>query len=149
MIVNNGCDIYKLRISLTEAGLSSGYFYLHKIGIPSSVQLVPFAELVPVSDGGQSRHGFQSCQITWANPDQKTIYKIKKYMEDSLSGTRLLFLTIPKNDGSTLGRSYIDVSGVVIPFYGQESGNFGSPGVVFNGFTLTINNLVILNDPSV
>ena len=148
MIVQNQCDIHKVRLSLTELGLSTGYLYLRKIQPPNLIQYSGFTDLVTVGDSGQSRQGFANAILTWTNPSAKTVYYIRKYVDDSLSGSRLLYATIPLNDGSTFYRQFIDISGVPLVISAQETGQFGSRGIAFNAIELKLNNVTILNNPA-
>jgi len=149
MIVNNACDYQKIRIALTEAGLTTGYLFVQKIQPPDNIQYNSFSQLTNQGDGGKARQGFANAVLTWVNPNPNTLFQIKKIVDNALNGTRLLYVTIPLNDGSTSGRTFIDISCIPHPISGQEAGGFVARGIAYSAITLNLNNVTIINNPAV
>ena len=146
MIVTNNCDPYKVRLSLTEVGLVTGYLWVRNIAVPNNIQYTGFAELISQADGGQSRQGFKNCELNWINSDSKTLYYVRRFVDNALTGNRILYATIPLNDGQALSRRWIDISGIPLPISGEEAGNFGNFGIAYSGFSLKLNNVQIINN---
>lgn len=138
--------LQKFRISLT-ADLSKGNFFLRGIAAPTTTQYQGFSETLPQADGGQVQHGYKNLILTWVSVDANTVYIIKQFVNDCLNSTKTLYMTVPMNDGSKVGRTFIDVSGRPLPIKVEE---IGVPewGVAFNNMTLALNNITIVNNPS-
>jgi hypothetical protein len=140
------------RISLTEAGLAKGLFWVRGLPPPSVPPYRDHTVIVPKSDGSNREYGYKNVTILWDRMTMEAGYALQTLVEGARvagGGTGLLYLTILRGDGSGSGRDWIDVSGrpgrVVLtaapPFNRQGPGTY-------DNVTLIVNNLTIVNDPS-
>ena len=147
-MINTLCDYQNYRISLTEAGLTTGYFFLRDIEPPDTAIYKNFSLTSSQSYGGQIQHGFAKVTLTWNVARSKTVYLLKQYLNTPY-GNRELYLTIPYNDGSVMGRRFIDVKGIAHPIDVTEGGTIPSRnGMYYENLVITLNNLIIVNNPA-
>ena len=149
MKVDTRRDLQNFRISLTAPGLATGHFFLRKIALPATATYKGFSQAVPQSEGGSVQHGFRNVTLSWVNVDPRTVYYLKKYVSDCLAGTKTLYMTVPYNDGSKVGRRFIDVSGRPAPLDTAEGGVIDGGGMYFENLELFLNNVTIVNNPAV
>jgi len=146
---NTKLDKCSFRIALTDPGLATGYLHLYGLALPTTINYQGFSGEFSRGAGAKVLHGYKNCTLTWVDVDAKTVYRIKKFADDALaSGTGLLYLTVPYNDGSVVGRTYIDISGVPHPITTQEAGNISGLGLAYDNLQLFINNITIINNPA-
>ncbi len=138
MINQKTCSFEMGTSNLTKVPL-----FVRNISPPDVSDYQPFSVIKEVDEGSAIRHGFQSATLTWVNPDSRTIYNIKQLVDDALNNDRLLYLTIPQNDGSVIAKTFNEYVGVVHPIDATEQGAMFGRGVVYNSLTLFVNNLVI------
>lgn len=141
-------DLCNVRLSLSEASLPNGYIVHRKIQVPQVINYRGFSGLFSQSLGGNVGHGYKTVVFTWTNINHITSYRIKKFVDDAKSGSGLLYATVPYNDGSTLSRVFIDISGVPQIIDIAEAGNFSNVGVYFPSLELKLNAVTILNNPA-
>lgn len=146
--VNTSNDWQKFRIALTQAGLTTGFFFLRKIALPTTCTFKGFSQAIPQSEGGSVQHGFLNVTMSWLNVTPITAYYIRKYVTDALNGTKMLYLTVPYNDGTKPGRRFIDVSGRPHPIDTAEGGTIDGGGLFYENLQLFVNNVTVINDPA-
>lgn len=133
-------DYYGFRIATTLSGLTTGYFFLRGIEAPLTPVFKNFSEAVPQGDGGQAQHGYPNITLNWTNATIKTANGIKNFVDTALAGTKLIYITVPYNDGSSPSAAFTDFVGRPYPLDITESGTFSPYGATFE-FTLFINNV--------
>lgn len=150
MITNNFCDHLRFRIALTEGGLDKGHLFLRGIPAPITSPYKTFFVEVSQSQGGKAQHGYSHVELTWDVMEPRHVNYLKNLVDQALAAGGTIFLTIPKNEGSAVGRTFIDCSGLIHPTDFEEAGSIqGSFGMVYGPIKLTINALQIINDPAI
>lgn len=139
--------LQNFRIATTQTGLTTGYFFVHKIPPPATAVFKGFTEQINQSQG-QVQHGYMNVEITWTNVTNIGVYNIKRMVDAILPTTRILYLTVPYNDGTKPGERFIDVYGVPLPVDPQPL-PLAPIGSGFQTLTLRVNALTVLNDPAV
>jgi len=88
--------------------------------------------------------------LTWNSIRTTSAKLLKKYVDTAISTQNgLLYLTVPYNNGTIAGRTFIDVSGVVHPTDLTEGGLIPrSVGMYYQGLIIFVNNLIIANNPA-
>lgn len=142
------------RISLTEAGLTTGSLTLYHIVAPNKAPFRDSAVSRGRSDGGQALHGALSMEALWDRTTMAQAWRLRKFIDDAKAGTGLLYMTIDKNNASGMRPQWIDVSGRPhVPERVNDDGDIAGRmrvGQQFvDNFVLFLNNISILNDPSV
>lgn len=131
------------RIGTSEAGLTP--FFVADIAPPNTSQYTPFSATQSQSDGGMIQEGYRRVEITWVNPSAMSVFRIKKFVESALSGSKQLYMTIPLNSGQTIAsRQFNNVLGNVYPLLVREQGKMAGRGIVYQSLTLRLNNVLIL-----
>lgn len=120
---------------------------LYALGLPpvNLGDYKTYSELVPQSQGGQTRQGYINARLLWDELDFLQLKTLTGIVEAAIVNG-LIYATLPKDDGSGLLNSFIDVSGVALPLEYQPISN--ARGVVYSNVTLTINNITVTADPS-
>lgn len=104
-----------------------------------------YSELVPQSQGGQVRQGYINTRLLWDDLDFVQFRTLTRIVEAAITaGT--IYATVAKGNGTGLLNDFIDISGVPLPLEYQPVSN--ARGVIFQNVTLTINAIVVNNDPS-
>ena len=135
------------RMALTEAGLSKGY--LQSIGVPKpSNTYKAYQTQLPKSTGGQKRTGYKNDTWQWISITPTQANEVCELVESALSGSGVLYVTLPRANGENAGQDWIDAYGVpsypeIVPI--QEA---GVNGFVLQSVTLRINNITIVNEVS-
>ena len=139
-------NLQNFRIGEDATKLLTGQFCFYRIATPDTSVFKGFSEQIPQADG-QVQHGSKNVEITWVNPNNNTVYQVKKFVDAALASTKLLYLTVPYNDGTKVGERWIDIYGTPIPVNPEPLPItwFGSG---FSTLTLRINDLTILNNPA-
>ena len=140
-----------IRLSTTEAGLPLGYL-IQAHQIPErSISIAVYndhSQKFSNTDGGQGLHGFSSVQINFNNLDSRQAQRLRQLVDDALAlSAKRLWATIDLGwNGSATPGSWVDVYGR--PLVPDISPSPNSRGVLTNTVTLTINNVVIDNNPA-
>lgn len=135
------------RIALTEAGLETGF--LQSLGIPKpSNAYKAYSSQLPQSTGGQKRTGYKNASWQWLLLTPTQANEVCELVESALSGSGVLYVTLPRANGENAGMDWIDAYGVpsypeIVPI--QEA---GVNGRVLQSMTLRINNITIVNEIS-
>ena len=138
-----------IRIATTEAALLNSYLtYSHRIPAPTVAVYNDHSQKFSATDGGVLRAGFASVRMNFTNLDRWQARKLRALAEDALAlAAKRLWLTIDLNwNGSDAPNSWVDVYGV--PLVPDISPSSNSNGFLRNAVTLTVNNVVIDNDPA-
>lgn len=131
------------RISLTST-LSKGYFRDLGIPRPTEPTFLDYSAVVPQSQGGEAKQGYQNITLIWDRMSRNQLYQLELFRANAIAG--LLYFTIEKANGDSPGLDWIDVSGVPgIIVYSNEP---KSRGNIKTGVQWKINALTILNDPA-
>jgi hypothetical protein len=134
-------------MALTEAGLAKGF--LQSIGVPKpSNAYKAYSSQLPQSTGGQKRTGYKNDTWQWVNVTPTQANEICELVESALSGSGVLYVTLPRANGENAGMDWIDAYGV--PSYPEivTIQDSGINGLVLQSVTLRINNITIVNEPS-
>lgn len=134
------------RIATSSAGLARGAFFARGLPPPNTPIYKDYSELVPQSQGGQTKQGYKRVDILWSELDYLQGKTLRGIVDAAIAAGGTIYATIDRADGSKLANDFIDVSGVVYPLILEPVPL--SQGRVYQNVTLTINNLTITNDPS-
>lgn len=122
--------------------LTKAPIFVRNISPPESFDYQGFSDIVEVDLGFGIRHGFSSCTFVWVNPDSRTVFNLNKLIDNAVNNDRQFLITIPINDGSVIGRTFGEFSGIVQPIDPDEIGTIFGRGVVYSSITLVVNNLI-------
>lgn len=146
--MNENCPLL-WRLSLTEAGLATGYIFLRNLPEPSNCVWKSFSGKFSQSDGGQVQHGMVNVRLRWEALLPQHAWRLYRYLTLSLAGTNLLYLTVKKNDASGVGYNWVDCRGIPHPPDFEEGGTIaGNRGMFYSNVEVFVNNVVIINDPA-
>lgn len=149
MSLLKACNVY-YRMSTSDTGLATGYFFLREIPPPSEVVYKAYARVYDTSRGGAIQQGYYNVEILWQTLRPKQAYAIKQLVDAALAtANKYLYLTIDRQDGTSPGRDWIDVYGYPREMEIVQKGPIvGSSGVAHENVRLFVNNLTVLNDPA-
>jgi len=139
----------KFRIATTQSGLSRGYFFLLRIPPPSLSEYKDHSVRFSQSLGGVSLQGYKKSTLVWDQlaPFQAVI--LRKKVEEALSGSGFLYMTINRSNGTKSGFDWIDVRGIPhLPDFRPDGRIAGSSSVSIMNTELILNNITIIADPS-
>lgn len=120
---------------------------LYALGLPpvNLGDYKTYSELVPQSQGGQTRQGYINARLLWDELDFLQLKTLTGIVEAAITaGT--IYATVPKDDGTGLINAFIDVHGVPLPLEYQPVNN--ARGVMYSNVVLAINNITVDSDPS-
>jgi len=145
---------FNYRISLAESRLPLGHFISH--GLPAPVlNWKDFAEQFPIAGGAYTPDGYTSCELSWPILTVSQYETLKVMIDECLglvtsnlihsgAGNKQLFLTL-----DLLGNGkWSDIRGVPMPMRFPSSGT-RPHGMWYNNISLTVNNILIINDVAV
>lgn len=142
--------ICKIRLALTQAGLSTGYLVQAlKVTRPDLPVYNDHSSKVALSNGGQALRGFRSVSLTWdANVlDWHQAWRIRDLVDRAVSDGTPLYATVNRAwNRSGDGQDWIDVSGA--PHFPDGIPTSRTRGRMTDSFTLVINALETINDPA-
>ena len=133
------------RISATST-LARKNFFLLGLPPPQTPVFETYSQLVPQSQGGQSRQGYINATLLFESLDRYQAFVLNQIVETVLTAGTPLYLTVDFSDGSTLPGSFIDISGTPWPIVLTPASN--SQGVVYQNVELKVNNCTIVNNPA-
>lgn len=132
------------RISSEPADLSRNFLFLLRVPPPTVVQYKDHSVRSPKGDGGESRHGYKSVELTWDRLDLNQFRRLKS----KIDYTADVYLTFPMLNGEREGMGWVDG-------YGKPSLSDPVPlspltgkVAVYANITLRVNNVTIINDPA-
>lgn len=142
--MDNGKWILYFRLSATSTLARQNLFAL---GLPpvNLPDYKTYSELVPQSQGGQVRQGYINDRLLWDELDFVQFRTLTRIWEAALTAG-LVYATVPKDNGTGLLNTFIDIHGVPLPLTWQPVSN--ARGVVYQNVTAAINAIVIDADPS-
>lgn len=146
-------NTWNWRISLTEAGLARASFPNHRLPIPSDCFYQEHTVENAQSDGGQALHGYTQLNLVWAIMSGAQYRTLRKFIDDARSGTGQIYLTVDRGDGTHASPDWIDVRGwahrqIDMSQSGSLVGRLPSSVPSYNNVRLFVNNVIIINDPS-
>lgn len=133
------------RISATSTLLHQNFFALG-LPIPQTPIFKTYSALVPQSQGGQARQGYENVSILWSELTREQGFKLKALVETVLTASTPLYMTVDFNDGTYLPGSFVDVSGTPYPVILEAAA--WSQGLVYQNVTLFLNNVTVVNNPA-
>lgn len=139
--------ICKIRLGITEAGMRF-MIQAMKMPYPELPLYNDHSTKVALSTGGEALRGFRSTSLTWDRLDAHQAYTIRKIAEDAIdSGDGMIYATINRawNRSGDI-QDWIDIKGY--PNIPSAPSVSNTRGFTTDSFTLVINNVVIVNDPS-
>ena len=135
------------RIAATSAALPTSHFFALGLPPPNTLVYKGYTQMYPQSKGALSRQGYKNIVILWDSMDFVQLRTLTRIVEAAIaSATGIIYATIERGDGSKLLNDFIDVSGTCQPLTFTPVSN--GRGVMFQNVTLTLQNIVITNDPS-
>lgn len=134
------------RIATSSAGLARGAFFARGLPPPNTPIYKDYSEIVPQSQGGQARQGYNRVDILWNELTAYQGFVLRSLVDAAIAAGGTIYATIDKADGSDLNNAFIDISGQVWPLVLEPVSQ--SQGLVFQNVTLTINNITVTADPS-
>lgn len=141
------------RISLTEAGLDTGWLAAYKIPPPNKAPFMIGTFEMSQSEGGQAIHGYTTDDMLWNRLDDFQASRLKRFITDAIAGTGFLYFTVSRTDAHTPGNYWIDIRGRPHRALDlTDSGDIGERAPdgrpYYENFMLLLNNIEIVNDPS-
>lgn len=133
------------RISTTSTLTGQNFFALG-LPVPQTPNFQQFSVLVPQSQGGQTRQGYNNLSLLWSELDRYQAFVLKGIVNTVLSAGTPLYLTVDFSDGSALPGSFIDISGTPIPLTLIPGGD--TQELVYPNVELKVNNCTIVNNPA-
>lgn len=120
---------------------------LYALGLPpvNTPDYKTYSELVPQSQGGQTRQGYINSRLLWDELDFLQFKVLTGIVEAAITAG-LIYATVPKGNGTALLNDFIDISGIPLPLEYQPVND--ARGVMYANVTLTINNITVVSDPS-
>lgn len=120
---------------------------LYAMGLPpvNTPDYKTYSEIVPQSQGGQARQGYINSRILWDELDFLQFRTLTRIVEAAITAGAI-YATVPKDDGTGLLNTFIDVHGVPLPLTWQVVSN--ARGVIYQSVTLVINAITVDADPS-
>ena len=98
-------------------------------------------------------HGYIYMPILWQRLSMYQAWRVRKFIDAAKSGTGLLYMTVDRNDASYGGPHFVDISGY--PHRPREAADDGDMagrapdgGQYTDNYSLLLNNITIINDPS-
>ena len=139
------------RIALVEADLVMGSLAVYGIPVPSIAAYNDSSRATSRSQGEQALHGFAKIDFMWDRLTREQAWRLRKFMDDAKNGVGWLYMTVDINDDSAPGEQWADVRGKphrdpTQADAGPIMGRIGQGS--FSNYTMFLNNVVILNNPS-
>lgn len=144
-------SVLRFRMATALADLAQGAnFYILGIHEPDMAYFTDHTTRYPQSQGGQARQGYNQATLFWSEllVEEAAIIRGLIVAAEALTetGNGILYVTMPKNDGSSFSPGWIDISGVAImPQWIPEQ---GTRGKVYSNITLSLNNVTVEAEPS-
>lgn len=132
------------RISAT-ATLTNQNFFALKLPPPNTPDYQDWSEKLPQSQGGLTRQGYKHVTILWDQMTFEQFRTLNRIVESSIT-SGVIYLTLDRGDGTKLLNDFVDAHGVAHPLEHTMISN--AKGVVHQNIILTVNAVVIDNDPS-
>ncbi len=139
------CNNWRMAASLGT--LPTNFLSSHRLPKPTAIAYRSWTEQFDVGEGATAEHGYINVQIVWGVLERAQLATLKDII--AAAGVNRLYMTIDKNYGDRGVEEWIDVSG-----YPRMSPPSPSVPVdrstysVFDSFTLTLNNVTVINDPA-
>lgn len=129
------------RVSLTEANLPYGFFWMHRLPPPISVAYLDYSVKVDGSDGRQNRQGYNRATMQFDTLSSPQLHTLMTYADKP----NKIYFTIRRDDGTGL-LQWIDIEAwfvipdrIALPY---------TNGLGYRNLIFTLNNVVTVNDPS-
>lgn len=142
--MDNGRWLTLWRLSATSTLIRKNLF---AYGLPpvNTSDYKTYSQLVPQSQGGQSRQGYINIPLLWDQMDWVQLRTLTRIVEAAITaGT--IYATVPKDNGTGLLNAFVDISGIPNPVTYQAVSN--GRGVLYANVTLLINNITVTSDPA-
>lgn len=147
------CTAWDYRFGLVEADLDRGYFAAYDIPLPQLAPLLDSTQESPRSAGGQALHGYTFLELLWTRLNMRQAWRVRRFIDDAKAATGLLYLTVAQNDAKHGGLYFVDINGY--PHRPREAADDGDMaaravdgGQYIDNYLLLLNNVTIINDPS-
>lgn len=140
-------DIFRWRIANAEVDLPMNTLFAHSIPSPTQVEYKDHTTRISQSEGGIARHGYINAKILWGKLTPNQAATIRDFVETAKSGTRLLYMTINRLDGTTGAYGWVDLSGrPTLSDIAPDQPIVGSTGYLHSNIVLELSNITILDD---
>lgn len=141
------CNNWRIGTSLES--LDTNWFVSYRLPPPTNVSYQDYSQKNPVSEGAVAAHGYIKAQLTWdANRlTRDSMATLRRFV--AAAGRNRLYMTIDKVYGDRGGEEWVDISG--FPDETPPSPSVPvdrSTSVAFGTYTITLNNIEVLNDPA-
>ena len=133
------------RISTTST-LARKNFFLLGLPPPQTPVFETYSQLVPQSQGGQSRQGYINATLLFESLDRYQAFVLNQIVETVLTAGTELYMTIDYADGTYLPGTFADVRGTPWPLVLQPIAN--SQGVMYSNVELKLNNITVVAVPA-
>lgn len=141
------------RLGLTEADLATGAFMTYLLPPPDAAPYQDHTEAESASDGGEELLGYDNVTISWNRLPANAATQLKRLVIEAAGtdGEGFLYLTVSRANGSYPGADWIDIKGHAhIPKIVGPADLVGQLDQLFHdSVQLVVNNVTILNDPSI
>lgn len=137
-----------LRLATTLSGLSKGYVRT-SWNLPDPVLPIYNESTIRANraDGGQGLRGQRSVVLVWNDLGPIDAWTLRKIVNDAIDVDGTFYATVNLNwVVAGAPNHWIDVNGIVILPTSQLADN--TEGAIQSQFTLTINRVVVVNDPA-
>jgi hypothetical protein len=124
------------------------YFLQTGIPIPTENPFNLYSALLPRGQGGNKSAGYQNATLSWATMGGEGLNSLKSYVDPVRATGAEIFLTLQKMEGETFGDHWIDIRGQPHVITYTKIGAKAS-GKAYRNVVLFVNNITIVNDPSV
>lgn len=143
-------SIANWRIAVSEAALPLGSLMARGIPTPTQIEYRDHSVRVEQSEGSEARHGYHQCTILWLSLTPAQAFAIRLAVEYAHANGGLLYMTINRAFGNTIGDEWVDVRGRPrLSDIAPAAPLFGSTGGwLAENVTLTLVNVVVLNNPA-
>lgn len=138
------------RIAVSEDRIPMGWFKARGVPPPDGFSYRNHAVKVNRYNGATGKHGYQNASIVWTrltNYQATVLAELINFARDD-SANGYLYMTIPRVDGEQHGMGWVDVYGYPNLSDLSASSPFFATGIMINNVELSLNNIIIINDPA-
>lgn len=140
---------YRMATALADLETGANFFLLG-IREPTVANFVDHSVTHFQSEGGQARQGDNQATLHWneLSSDEAAAIRERIIAAEALTetGNGVLYVTMPKNDGSSYSPGWVDLSGVaVMPQWVPEQ---DTKGMIYANVTLLLRKVTVETEPS-
>lgn len=144
-MLDNSKWILYWRISTTST-LARRNFFAIGLPPPQTPVFETYSELIPQSQGGQSRQGYINATILWDVLTRPQAFLLNTMVEAVLAAGTELYMTLDYSTGDYEANTFADVRGTVWPLVLQPIAS--SQGIIYQNVELKLNNITAITVPA-